>query len=607
LESKHRLGAARTFRHPRLLGRDLTLNHVLPTTLSMAETTSFVPESPAEVWRRRFIWCFLLLLLVIASMWGLDHYRVWRYQHLLHYAAASAAKSDWEGVEFSLRQAMQIRPGDIEPYEKLADYAEKLEPSQAIQWRRSVAQHEPGYLRHRIAWAQTALKQGNVAQAAEALKGIDKSSSETAPVQSLIATISAAAGDLAGATKAAIEAVTLDPGNATNRFILARLQLAGTNAAIVDLARSQIEKVSAEPGFALEANRVLGMDALKRKDLKMARQRLEAALRDSGADLNDRLRILDLLTLEDSPQLSAQLATVQGTAGTNVAKVLAVAKWMNARGHASDGVQWLKGQPTNLLTHPLIRAARLEAYLAARQGADCANWLGSENWEGEDYLRLALLARVHFGMGQTNECDATWQKAVDKGRTTPRGRRALWQTAAEAGWREKVMKMLELSAEAPTDREWALGVLFDHYSRIPDTHKMLDISRRLLAVEPDDAMVRNNVAALSLLLKEDVDTGYKLARQAWTERPQDPAILATYGYALLLKGKAAEALDVFERIPPQYAAHPSIAVYYGAVLAANGQTKKAQPFLKVASTGHILPEEEKLLAETLRQTSLFNE
>jgi predicted Zn-dependent protease len=607
MESKHRLAAEWTFREPCRDGRDLTLNHVLPTTLSMAVTTPFVPVSSTVVWRRRFIWCLLLLVLIIAATWGLDRYRVWRYQHLLEYAAASAATSNWDGVEFSLRQAMQINPGDIEPYEKLAGYAETLEPSLAIQWRRSVAEHEPGYLRHRIAWAQTALKQGNLPEAAEALKGIDKSSSETASVQALIATISAAAGDLAGATKAAAEAVSLDPGNATNRFMLAKLKLAGTNAVEVAVARSQIEKVSTEPSFALEANRVLGMDALQRKDLRIARQRLEAALQDPGADLNDRLRFLDLLRLEDSPQLSAQLATVQATAGTNVAKVLAVAKWMSSRGFGSDSVQWLKGQPTNLVTHPVLRAARLEAYLAARQGAECANWLKSESWEADDYLRLTLLARVQSSMGLTNECDATWQQAVEKGRTTPRGRRALWQTAAEAGWGDKGMEILQLSAESPTDRKWALGVLFDHYSRIPDTHKMLDVSRRLLAVDPEDAMVRNNVAALSLLLKEDVDTGFKLARQAWTERPQDPAILATYGYALLLKGKAAEALDVFERIPPQYAAHPSIAVYYGAVLAANGQTKKAQPYLKVASTGHILPEEEKLLGETLRQASLFNE
>jgi hypothetical protein len=64
---------------------------------------------------------------------------------------------------------------------------------------------------------------------------------------------------------------------------------------------------------------------------------------------------------------------------------------------------------------------------------------------------------------------------------------------------------------------------------------------------------------------------------------------------------------MFERIPPQFAAHPSIAVYYAAVLAANGQMKKAQPFIKVADGGNILPEERELLADTVRQSMLFTE
>lgn len=573
----------------------------------MAETTPFVPESPAAKWRRRFVWCLILLLLAIVASWGLDHYRVWRYRNLVAYAEKAAAKNDWEGVQFSLRQAMQAHPGIIEPYELLAEYAETLDPVQAVYLRRAVAQREPGYLRHRIAWAETALKQGNTAMAAEALANLDAPSRENATVQALTATIAAASGDLAAATKAAGEAVRLDPGNSTNRFLLAKLQLVGTNQAAAGPARAYLEAAVSKPGFALEANRVLGLDALRLKDLKGARLRLEAALKNPEADLSDRLRFLDLLRLEESPQLPAQLAAAQAMTGTNVSKVLAVAQWMSTRGFAADSVQWLKTQPTNLVVHPLLRATRLEAYLAARQGDECVAWLNSGGWGTEDHLRLALLARVYFGLGRTNECDAAWQQAVEAGRTTPQGRRALWQTAAEAHWQDKAMQVLKLSAGAATDRQWALTVLFDHYSRLPDTTNMLAVSRQLLAVDPDNSMVRNNVAALSLLLKEDVENGFKLAKQAWTERPQDPAILATYGYGLYVKGKMAEALEVFERIPPQYAAHPSIAVYYGAVLAANGQTKKAQPYLKSAAAGHILPEERELLAETIRQASLFNE
>lgn len=573
----------------------------------MAEPIPFVPESPTVKWRRRLLWCLALMVLVITGYWGADRYRVWRYQHLLEFAQEAAGRSDWEGVEFSLRQAMQVHPGIIEPYERMAEYAEKLEPAQVTYWRRAVAQREPQYLRHRIRWAESAIARADYAQAAEALKGLDATSLETLPVKLVQAKLAAAVGDVAAATKAAGEAVKLDPGNATNRFLLARFQMLSTNDAVAETARAQIESYVGKPGFTPEARRILGMLALQKGDATTARLHLEAVLREPEAGIADQLRFLDLLRLEKAPDLEARLAATRAAAGTNIAAVLGVSQWMTSRGYGNQTVDWIKGLPPELASNPLLRAARLEGYLGVRQGQECAAWLGTENWGPDDHLRLALLARVHHGMGQTNLADTAWNAAVEKGRHTPRGRRALWQAATESGWRDKALAMLELSAGAPTDRRWALTLLFDHYSRIPDTTNMLAVSRRMLAVNPEDTMIRNNVAALSLLLKQDMEKGHRLAQLAWAERTKDPAVLATYGYSLLLQGKAEQALDMFERIPPQYAAHPSIAVYYAAVLAANGEMKKAQPYIKVASAGNILPEERELLADTIRQSALFTE
>jgi Flp pilus assembly protein TadD len=280
---------------------------------------------------------------------------------------------------------------------------------------------------------------------------------------------------------------------------------------------------------------------------------------------------------------------------------------MNSRGFGDQAVAWLQALPVELSSSVVLRAARFEAHIAARQGRECADWLGSEDWGPDDHLRLALLTRVQLALGRQDLGEAAWAEAVEKGGRTPRGRRALWQTATESGWRDKALAMLRLSASAPTDRQWALTLLFDHYSRIPDSTNMLAVSREMLAVNPEDTMIRNNVAALSLLLKDDMEKGHRLARLAWAERSKDPAILATYGYSLFLQGKSEDALEMFERIPPQFAAHPSIAVYYAAVLAANGQMKKAQPFIKVADGGNILPEERELLADTVRQSMLFTE
>jgi tetratricopeptide (TPR) repeat protein len=583
--------------------KDLTPIADLPKEPTMAGPSTWQPESPAVVWRRRLVGLLILFVLVIAGAYALDYYRVWRYQHLLKYADAAAARKDWAGVQFSLRQAMQISPGNIEPVEKLADYAEKLSPLEAVHWRRTVASMEPTHLRHRLNWARAALNQGNIASAYEAVTGMAPASRNTGPFQLVQSQIALAAGSIEAAEAAAAEAVHLDPKNETNRFHLATVQLLSTNEAKRAVGRRHLENAVKRPEFSLEAHRSLAAQSLAQKDAAAARRWMEPFLNRTDLSLTDELRLLELLRLEKSPDLATRLGNLQRRVVTNAEPVVIVARWMNSRGYARETLAWMDGLSTNLVRLPVLRTSRLEAHQTLKSWKECAAWLKADDWGGDDFLRLSLLARVYRQSGSKAEADAAWKEAVAKSSPTPAGRRALYQAAAEVGWREESLALLELAASAPTDTRWALMELFDYFSGVPDAHKMLDISRRLLALDPEDQFARNNVAALSLLLKDETERALQLARDAYASRPQDPAILSTYGYALLVNGQPTEALKIFERIPAKYAGHPSIAVYYAAVLTANGQINHARRYMTAADGARILPEEKELLAETLRRAA----
>lgn len=117
---------------------------------------------------------------------------------------------------------------------------------------------------------------------------------------------------------------------------------------------------------------------------------------------------------------------------------------------------------------------------------------------------------------------------------------------------------------------------------------------------PDDAADKNNLAATALHLKIDVSKARQWAAEDYAKNPGDPFVASTYAFALHLQGRDKQGLAVLEKLPPAELAQPSVALYYGVLLAATGNTDKAMPWLQLAKTkGHLLPEEQELLSAAM--------
>jgi hypothetical protein len=61
-------------------------------------------------------------------------------------------------------------------------------------------------------------------------------------------------------------------------------------------------------------------------------------------------------------------------------------------------------------------------------------------------------------------------------------------------------------------------------------------------------------------------------------------------------------LKVLEALKPDQLEVPSVAAYYGVLLAANDEPEKAAKYLELAEKGQLLPEEKALLAEAKKRT-----
>jgi Flp pilus assembly protein TadD len=151
------------------------------------------------------------------------------------------------------------------------------------------------------------------------------------------------------------------------------------------------------------------------------------------------------------------------------------------------------------------------------------------------------------------------------------------------------------------DASWArqdLGLL---YFASGNTRGLYQLYSEWLPLLPQNAELKRNVAATALLLKTNLALACAQAAEAYAQSTNSPTVVSTYAYALHLQGRDDDGLAALQKLDRSALEQPSVALYYGVLLSATGKTSEALPFLQLAQTqGRLLPEEQQLLAETLK-------
>jgi Flp pilus assembly protein TadD len=101
-------------------------------------------------------------------------------------------------------------------------------------------------------------------------------------------------------------------------------------------------------------------------------------------------------------------------------------------------------------------------------------------------------------------------------------------------------------------------------------------------------------------LKTNLPQACAWAADIYAKTPADPVIVSTYAFALHQQGRDDEGLAALQKFTLAQLEQPSVALYYGILLAATGSHDKALHYLTLAEKGDLLPEEKKLLAEAVK-------
>src|SRR5216110_1107597 len=94
--------------------------------------------------------------------------------------------------------------------------------------------------------------------------------------------------------------------------------------------------------------------------------------------------------------------------------------------------------------------------------------------------------------------------------------------------------------------------------------------------------------------------GFEYFVRSAYQRHKEAIITSTYAYSLHLQGRTREGLAALEKLKTESIELPPVALYYGVLLAAIGETNKARKYLELAQRANSLPEEKALLAATLK-------
>jgi predicted Zn-dependent protease len=578
-------------------------------------------RSPKTRSRRRWLIAASVLgvaLLLIAAL--IRFFPDWNQNRLIRRARISMEWKDYVGARLTARRALQLNDRSVPALTILAELAEKQQSGQSLYWRRRLVELQPANEEARLTLAEQALVLRKALLAKDALEGVSDHAKESARYHHVAGQLALALGQKPVAEAEFARAVQGDSANTDYQIELASLRIQSEEETIRDQARQLLDGLFQQPATLARAAPALIADALKRKDYDRAIFVANSMRQRDGASWDDSLYYLQLLHELKHPGYPALLTELQEKAADDPERVSALVSSMTSNHSALLAVHWCKElSPEVVKTMPAPMAlARAYAVLgdwtglkplvenseepSLQSGDDsptAANPPSIRDWHSYEFMRLALLARALRAQGDTGEWRVMWSAAVKAASDRPVAIAILGKAAIDWKWEQESVELLWLVARGPSDQMWALDILYSTYTAARATRNMLQVATRMHEVDPTNALIRNNFAILSLLAQINVDQAGNLAEDLHKEEPGNPMYASTLAFARYIQGRTQEALELMRGLGEERLRQPEYAAYFGVMLAASGERDQAKEFLRLGSSGFLLPEERELLERAM--------
>lgn len=545
----------------------------------------------------------LLIATLIVGGWFVGKRLLRRFnEHTLTTSAQSFfEKRDFRSASLAARQALNLNPNNIEATRLMARMSGETGAPDVVLWKRRLTELEPGNTLLLEDLAVTAAQFNDIPAATQALAQVKEPDRNTVAYHEAAATVATSTKNYSEAVSQFGKALALEPQNKRLQYNVAALQLQSANATEAAAARQTLESLQETRELRLPVLRALLSDARRRGDFTRAMQVAAQIDQDAEATMIDHLLYMEELLHANDPSLAGKLQELGEKTGLAPKPVYQYITWMNAHGMAAQSIAWIKKQPAGFKLQDPVPLALAEACGITQDWDTLRLLTAGPGWGGFDFMRFAFRARLVEQTQQAfhgSQFRVEWDRAVTATGGDSYSISLLAQMAESWGWQAESAQLWWIIAHRKFGQLDALRRLNRLYTTQKKTRELYKVFQRLHEITPEDRGASNNLAYFSLLLigkdfGQDIPLANQIAEANHKADPSQPVFATTYAFSLYKQQRIAEALDLMKTLPDAVLRQPSVAAFYGTLLATSGDAVKAREFLKIAMDNRqqLLPEE----------------
>lgn len=540
--------------------------------------------------------CGLMLLGVLALgyHYGLPKYRRYMERQYAAQARGFFERGDLMRANLRARQALGYNQDNPEATWVHAEIADRVRSPQALYWRQRAVFAAP-FASNRLALAAAALRSEEMPfpTAARALAEIAPADTNAVNYQMIAGALAIRLSNLPAAQEHFQAALQLEPDNAAARMSLAVVRLQSNDPEAVKDSRTTLGLLSSEGKLGILPLRSLVAESFGRRDYDAAESISSQILTNSQASFSDSMLHLSILKAAGRTNFSDFLQHLRNSATNQPAWIGELAAWMNQSGYAAEARDWLAGVAERFPNQPMLRLALADSYVALKQWAELQEFAEGNRWQGLEHVRLAMVSYAVRQQGVRNKL--VWDRALSVASSSPAALNTLARMAENWGWLPETEETLWEAFEKFPNTSWPSLSLHRLLLAKNDAAGFRRLFQAQARNNPKDPLARNNYAILSLLLGKDVEAACLEAQRLYAASPTNATFASTFAFALHLQGKTREGIEVLRTLQPEALAEPSVAVYYGILLAAAGEKQLAKTYLDKSEHAFLLPPERSLL------------
>ncbi len=556
-----------------------------------------IKGEPRKSYLPHIIGIVLLVTLAVSTPYIIGRYQARSERLRIGRAQQALSQGDAKTALLEARAVLDRNPKQMLAKEIVEKASEIMSARDALSWRNTSAAMDSGDTDRLLALAEGFIAAQDYTTAERALQKVREDQRHSAKYEDLLGNVAAGRNDAVGARKHWEEAARIEPTNDTFRVKPIAMRLVTNDSAERADALRELEEIKKTATGAIPVQRALIADGRRRGDLAGVRDLAVELAALPGAEFWDKLTLLNSLwslRAKRNDEFNASLAEMQKIAAANPQDVLTMGNWMIEHDLAYLVIEWAAELPPDFFSQFPAAPALAQAYVQMAEWKKLKTLVDSANWGEEDYMRLAFFAYSLDRQGNRNASETLWKDAFSAAQVSPDRLERLARLCNIWGWREPAEQVLWKLGASEWCPRWVMDTLWAKSLARNDTAKLQEVAKMRLRMDPKSVVMRNNQATFAMLLGEADDAIHREARAVHEEKPESAAVAATYAYSLFLQGRASEAVKVMEGYPSAELRVPVVALYYGAFLAAAGDTVRAPEFLRLADAASKLPEEASL-------------